>query len=234
MDRLSKSDFEAAIDLWHRFKGRAISRNAGYLILAAVGLESNIGQLLVEGTLSYANIKIDVPDTPHWVTAVFVTGAVVLLIADRLIPIPNSRLEPSPHDVILIKRLRELFDQPMQIFLKDEDFGSYSIGYEPIKRLHNANYVWRGPEYEFIEPKVQEKWLALRISMKEFGHDVATHTWPSDGGRDYVTVYGRNEYPEAPQEYTTERIRKLNELATVVVERYYELDALARRNIPAP
>jgi hypothetical protein len=152
---LTRNNFETGIELWHRLKGRAISRNAGYLILAAVGLESNIVQLLVEGAFSYAHIKVDIPDTPHWVTAVFVVSAVVLLIADRLLPIANSRPEPNPHDVILIKRVRELFDENMQIFLKDEDFGSFTVAYEPISRLHNSNYVWRGPEYEFIEPMVQ-------------------------------------------------------------------------------
>ena len=117
--------------------------------------------------------------------------------------------------------------------MKDEDFASYTIEYEFIGRLHHANYVWRGPEYEFIEPAVQEKWLGLRNAMKEFGHDVAMRTSPADFGRDRVTVYSRNEYPEDPKEHTTENIRKLNDLATVVIERYYELDALARRNIPA-
>jgi hypothetical protein len=231
---LTRNNFETGIELWHRLKGRAISRNAGYLILAAVGLESNIVQLLVEGAFSYAHIKVDIPDTPHWVTAVFVVSAVVLLIADRLLPIAHLRPEPNPHDIVLIKRVRELFDENMQIFLKDEDFGSFTIEYEPISRLHNSNYVWRGPEYEFIEPKVQEKWLALQTIMKEFGNEVATHTSPAEMGRDRVTVYSRNEYPEDRSDRTVERIRKLNDLATTVIERYYEMDALARRNIPAP
>ena len=65
---------------------------------------------------------------------------------------------------------------------------SFSIVYKPISRLHHINYVWRGPEYDFIEPKVQEKWLVLRATMKEFGNDVATYTSPSDMNRDCVKV----------------------------------------------
>ena len=69
MNWLTKPNAETVIDLWHRFKGRPISRNAGYLILAAVGLESNIVQLVIEGGF-LANLKVDIPDTPHWVTAI--------------------------------------------------------------------------------------------------------------------------------------------------------------------
>lgn len=213
-------------------KGRAISRNAGYLILAAVSLESNIVQLLIEGASSYAHVKVDIPDTPHWVTAVFVVSAAVLLVADRLLPVAGLRPEPNPHDILLIKRVRDLFDAEMQIFMKDEDFASYTIDYKPIGRLHHVNYVWRGPEYEFVETAVQEKWSALRVAIKEFGHDVATYTSPTDMGSDRVTVYRRNEYPESPSEHTESNIRKLNDLATTVIERFYELDALARRTIP--
>jgi hypothetical protein len=90
MDWLTKPNAETMIDLWHRFKGHPISRNAGYLVLAAVGLESNIIQSLIEGGFSYAGVKVDIPKTPHWVTAVFVGAAAVLLIADRLIPVTTS------------------------------------------------------------------------------------------------------------------------------------------------
>jgi hypothetical protein len=42
-------------------------------------------------------------------------------------------------------------------------------------------------------------------------------------GRDRVTIYSRNEYPEDRSERTEEKIRKLNDLATTVIERYYEM-----------
>jgi hypothetical protein len=211
-----------------------MARRAGYFILAAVALETDIVQLLAQAAFGAFGIVVTPSDTPHFVAISFAAMGAFLLILDRVLPENRAPVQVNPHDVILIKRVRDLFDENMQIFLRDEDFGGLNIEYDSIKRIHNINYAWRGPEYEFIEPKVQEKWLALRTSMKEFGHDVATYTSPSDMSRDHVTVYSRNEYPEDPKEHTTERIRKLNDLATVVIERYYELDALARRNIPAP
>ena len=211
-----------------------MARRASYFIIAAVALETDIIQLLAQAALGAFGIVVTPNDTPHFVSLAFAAIGAFLLVLDRVLPDNRPVVQVNPHDVVLIKRVRELFDENMQIFLRDEDFAGMNIDYEPIKRIHNINYAWRGPEYEFIEPKVQENWLALRASMKEFGHDVSAYTSTSDMGRDCVTVYSRNEYPEDPKEHTVERIRKLNDLATVIIERYYEMDALARRNIPAP
>jgi phage FluMu gp28-like protein len=49
---ITRRDLEVAIDVWHRFKGRfkgrPISRRAGYLIVAAVALEADVPQLIVD------------------------------------------------------------------------------------------------------------------------------------------------------------------------------------------
>jgi hypothetical protein len=229
---LTRSNLETGIDLWNRLKGRAMARRAGYFVLAAVALETDVLQLLAQAAFAAFGIVVTPSNTPHFVAIAFAAMGGFLLILDRILAETRAAVQVNPHDLVLIKRVRELFDQNMQIFLRDEDFGTFSIEYAPIGRLHHINYVWRGPEFEFIEPRVQEKWSALRASMKEFGHEVATHTWPTEMGRDHVTVYSRNEYPESRSERTEERINKLNDLATTVIERFYEMDALARRNIP--
>jgi hypothetical protein len=211
-----------------------MARRASYFIIAAVALETDVIQLLAQAAFGAFGIIVTPSDTPHFVSIAFAAMGAFLLVLDRVLPENRPTIHVNPHDAVLIRRLRELFDEDMQIFLRDEDFAGMNIEYGSISRLHNVNYAWRGPEYDFIEPKVQEKWLALRASMNEFGHDVAAYTSPSEGSRNHVTVYSRNEYPEEPHEHTIKAIKKLNGLATVVIDRYYELDALARRNIPVP
>ena len=211
-----------------------MARRAGYFILAAVALETDIVQLLAQAAFGAFGIIVTPSDTPHFVSIAFAAMGAFLLVLDRVLPENSSAIQVNPHDVILIRRVRELFDENMQIFLRDEDFASFTIEYESISRLHRINYVWRGPEFDFIEPKVQEKWLALRAAIKVFGHEAAVNTWPAEMGRDRVTVYSLNEDPEHRSERTDARIIKLNDLATTVIDRYYEFDALARRNIPAP
>jgi hypothetical protein len=105
---LTREDLEAAIDLWHRFKGRPLSRRAGYLIVAAVALEADVPQLIVHGLFKTFGIDVPILETPRWVSLGFAALAAVLLVADRLLPerVPIPR--PNPHDVELFRRFRAL------------------------------------------------------------------------------------------------------------------------------
>ena len=67
-----------------------MARRAGYLILAAVALEANLPQMIVQGVFKLLGVDLAIPETPHWVTLGFVLFAVVLLLGDRYLPAANA------------------------------------------------------------------------------------------------------------------------------------------------
>jgi hypothetical protein len=227
MDWLTQPNAEKVIDLWHRFKGRPISRNAGYLILAAVGLESNIVQLLIEGGFSYANVKVDIPDTPHWVTAVFVIAAVVLLIADRLIPITASRPEPNPHDVHLFEQFRGMFDDDVLYFLRTHDFGGGSFHSRYFKVFNNISADWIGGRYNFDDAEMAQIWKKFFAKNRELAELIAVNTTPNSGNMDFCQPWWYAE--DFHTENITERVKLMNDTATEMAELIDQLEAEARR-----
>ena len=93
--RLSKENAEWALASDRFLRGRALTRLAGYLIAAAVALETDILQVLAQAGLRLIGIQATFQDTPHFVVILFVAAAVVLLIADALISNPGPSSEQS-------------------------------------------------------------------------------------------------------------------------------------------
>jgi len=226
MGWFSRKNFEISIDLWHRLKGGAMSRRAGYLILAAVALETDVLQLLIEGGFAFVNIKINIPETPHWVSVSFAGFAVILLVADRYLPLANVRQPPNPHDVELFKRFRELFNDDVMYFLRHHDFGnSFHIRY--FKAFNEISTSWLGSRYQFDDAELALVWSELLPKNRELADLIATYTIPTGNKFDWCQPYWFNE--DWHSDETIKRVKLMNNIGTEMAELIDKLEAEARR-----
>jgi hypothetical protein len=224
LQRLTKANLETAIELWHRFKGRPMARRAGYLILAAVALEANVLQLIVQGIFKLLGTDLPTPETPHWVSLGFAMLAVTLLFGDRYLPEQMALPTPNPHDVALFKQFRELFDDDMMYFLKMHDFGG-SFDRKYFKSFDALNCVWIGSKYEFDDPKMTEILREILPKSRRLTSLMAQYT-TSSGDFEWCRPYWHNEDFHSPK--TIERVKDMNDKATEIAELIDKLEAEAR------
>jgi hypothetical protein len=221
---INRANIESTIDLWHRFKGRAMARNAAYLILAAVALEANMPQMLMQGVFKLAGIDLQMPDTPHWVSVSFVALAVVLLVADRYLPEAHSPLVPNLHDVELYAKFKELFDDDVMYFLRTHDFGGGFPG-RYFTVLNDISAVWVGPRYGFSDPKLSDIWNEFFLKNRQLLKLMAQYTTRT--GNDWCQPYWHDE--DWHSEKTIERVKLMNDVGSEMVDLIDKLEAEARK-----
>jgi hypothetical protein len=221
---LNRANLETSIDLWHRFKGRTMSRRAGYLILAAVALEANMPQMIVQGAFKVIGINLPIPETPHWVSVTFVGFAVLLLFGDRYLP-DSHRASPNPHDVELYAKLRKLFDDDVMYFLRTRDFGGGSFSGKYFNVFDEISAVWVGSRYNFDDANMSNIWEELFPKNRQLVRLIAENTSPT--GRDWCQPHWVGE--DWHSDETMQRVKLMNETATQLVELVDKLEAEARR-----
>ncbi|WP_340672505.1 hypothetical protein [Bradyrhizobium ottawaense] len=220
----NRANVEAAIDLWHRFKGRAMARNAAYLILAAVALEADMPQMLVQGGFKFAGVDLPMPETPHWVSVSFVALAVVLLVTDRWLPEARSPVAPNPHDVELYAKFKNLFDDDVLYFLRTHDFGGgFSGRYFTV--LNDISAVWVGPRYGFNDPELAAIWNEFFPKNRQLVKLIAQYTTRT--GSDWCQPYWHDE--DWHSEETMERVKLMNDTGSELVDLIDKLEAEARK-----
>jgi hypothetical protein len=222
----TRENLEVAIDLWHRFKGRPMSRRAGYLIVAAVALEADVPQLIIHGLFKTLGIDVPILETPHWVSVSFAGLAVILLIADRFLREPAPIQRPNPHDVDLLKRFRALLDDDTMYFLRTHDFGG-SFDAKYFKVFNEISAVWVGSRYQFDDPELSAIWEDLFPKNRELARLIAYNTTPAPGNVDWCQPYWVHDDWHSPE--TTQKIKIMNNTATELAELVDRLEAAARR-----
>jgi hypothetical protein len=205
-----------------------MSRRAGYLILAAVALEANLPQLIVQGSFKAFGIDLPVPDTPHWVSVSFAGLAVLLLIADRYLPETHGTPPPNPHDVQLFNSFRELFDDNVMYFLRTHDFGN---GFDRFffTRLNDVSAAWVGARYEFEDPELRATWDRLFACNRTLVRLMARNTTPLGSNPEWCKCWWSDE-DELP-ERAEKAIKEMNETASELVRVIDELESLARAKL---
>lgn len=224
---ITKRNAENVVDLWLRLKGRAMSRRAGYLILAAVALETDVFGILIEGAFALVNVKVTVPETPHSVSIVFASLAVILLLADRYLPVQKSREAPNPHDIALFKRFREIFDDGVVEFVRLHDFDGSSFDVKYFNAFNRISATWIGSRNEFEDSEMAEVWQRLFSKSRDIARLIAQNTNPHHSSADFCQPHWYDE--DFHSDATIKKVKLMNDTATDLAVIVDELERLARK-----
>lgn len=208
-----------------------MARNAAYLIVAAVALEANMFQMLVQGAFKLAGTDLQMSDTPHWVSVSFVALAVILLIADRYLPEVRSPAAPNPHDVELYAKFKDLVDDDVMYFLRTHDFGAGFSG-RYFRVLNDVSAVWVGSRYGFNDKDLAAIWTEFFSKNRQLVKLMAQYTTRT--GSDWCQPYWHDE--DWHSEETMERVKLMNDTGSEVVDLIDKLEAEARKkwiSVPA-
>lgn len=136
-----------------------------------------------------------------------------------------------PHDVALGLRLRQLFDEPTKVFLREHSFGSPYLH----TRLHGVRDVsyWEGSEYEFENSELDNLASEIVRLSDELYAKLAAYAGPIDRPPGYFAVpldHERIQDRFGPE--TTERIREVNALARQIVQQLDRFEKTFRKLSP--
>lgn len=224
-----KKHIDDAIVLWHKFKGSALARNAGYLILAAIAAQSGLFNYIFLAIAAKLGLSLPVPETSVWVPITFAVLAVCLLIMDRLVP-QHKYIQPTPHpaDINLIDLIKgSLLAEHNQYFIRNHDFGN-DFPLVRVKSYLTAADTWEGPQYEFVDSDVQAAWAIAFDAVCDFADAVGSYTAPSRTETSWQTVHPTHADRELPSQRTIAEIETLNKTSTEMVRRLDELVRVAR------
>ncbi len=165
------------------------------------------------------------------------TVAARIMIASPLVPAAVTWILATisggntahPHDVRLFERIVGLLSPDERHFLRTHDFGSnFSLGRLPAVRDISH---WEGPEYAFLDGKLQKRWGAVKVQIDALCGLIAQTTAPSPGSANLQTVYPRSVDPEDPPRRVILEIKALNDAATAVSKELDAFEPIARRRL---
>ena len=229
---LTKTDIEDVVEIWRKIRGNALARNAGYLILAAIAVQSGIINYIIILVISKFIPGSSISPPSDWVPIALSAIAAVLLICDRILPVGSLGSEnPNPHDEELIQLVREkLLKENIQHFVRMHDFGN-SFPRKRVDPFLEACDTWVGPKYEFVDAEMQAVWLEAYAAICDFALEVAASTAPAWGNPEWQTVHPKSADPELPSERTLAEIKLLNEKASKMMEALDQLERLAKQRL---
>lgn len=223
MNWFNKSNIEWAVSLWVYVRGNRLPRVALILVVAAVGLASNVFQLIVYGAFAFLGQKLPMADTPWWAVALMTIVAALLLVVDRIVPerVPM----PNKHDVSLYEEFKKLFDNNMMYFLRTHDFGN---GFERsfFDPLNTLSAVWVGTRYEFDDKKVREIWDELFPTSRKLVRLMALNTTPEGPDMIWAKPWWKDHDVMPDRAWTA--INEMNDASDRLLELIDKLDAAAR------
>ncbi|MGR9385178.1 hypothetical protein [Rhizobium leguminosarum] len=145
----------------------------------------------------------------------------------------HSGEQLHPHDKVLGRELRTLFDQRTRRFLKEESFGQ-PFKNELLRNLEVLADDWKGANYEFEDAELDNLSAEITRQAKEFCNKIAEYVGSADNwpvGHLSVPL-DRERAEDRFSDATWERIRELRELASLLIEGYEKFEKAFRRLAP--
>jgi hypothetical protein len=158
----------------------------------------------------------------------FIAWAFAEYKADAQAPVAEKL---HPHDIDLGLKLRQLFNEPAKIFLREHSFGQAY----PHTRLHPVRDVsyWEGAEYEFENEELDNIGSEIVRLSDELYTKLAGYAGPIRAPDGYFAVpldHERAQDRFGPE--TTARIAEVNALSRQIVEQLDQFEKVFRKLSP--
>lgn len=172
------------------------------------------------GLTLLANIPIEGGATFDIERAFAVATAIVIWLGAEM---ASARVQPDLHDVSLRQDFRDAARKADDL-LRNHDFGN-SFSITNLTPLIAISEVWKGPDYTFIDKKVQKQFEPLLAEIKAFGDHIGLHAGPTPaGGLATFLLHSEDEWNFS--EKTRENIRLANDQATALLRQIETFEAV--------
>ena len=139
-----------------------------------------------------------------------------------------SGRKPSEHDLSLFARIVELLPEDTIDFLRDHDFDNSFAGNQQQGLFNIA--TWEGSRRKFLDGALQRKWAPLQADIKAFVSALAAGTGPVGAGP-LFSAYPDNIDKMNPPDWVADRIKELNEKASVLSKKADSFEHYARERL---
>lgn len=166
----------------------------------------------------------------HWeFDAAALIGALTALVLWFWAEITSVERTVSSHDLELFENFRKAYGSGEKSLLRDQDF-DHSFIFNKTEGLFEISH-WDDAAFEYVDPKVQEKWRPVRAQTETFAAMIATHTGPVGGNSNLGTVHPDQGDPDFPEDFIVKRIDELNDAAQTLFARLEEFERFARKRL---
>ena len=139
-------------------------------------------------------------------------------------------LDPHPHDVALLTRVREQLNAPVRLFLRQHDFGVPFL-LASVDPLQEMNEEWIGAPYEFHDTELQAAFVPVQQLARELGSLILVHIHAMDGNPRMGTAKTTLDQRQGMQPGTLAAVAKMNDVSTRLTEAIDAFDRIARDRI---
>lgn len=190
-----------------------------------------VQELMQSGSLSFSSVTAFLPALAA-LAGFFVMGAPR---KPDVGPVAHVAPAVAVHDLELFEKFqRDLPFNPTIRLLREADFGA-DYRAEWLQPLNWFVEDWDNPNYEFLDPSLDEARSVLYTSARSLAFDFARETVPHDGNEGWRTVYPWRDRRGPRPQNVLESARVLNEASRSFVPLYDNFVRLGRErlNIPA-
>lgn len=168
-------------------------------------------------------VAISQSSSPLKITGFILTLGVILI--QDLDWLRRARIHP--HDMGLIERLTDIFqDNSTDLFLKEHDFSRHVYDDTQLAPLQLIRDQWRGVDHEFVAPRYQQHWQAMRERLVVL-LDMLEHNNVLKGSNIYHLLPPESEREPGPAlERQLALAGKANTLARTVYDDYQGFRAI--------
>jgi len=136
-----------------------------------------------------------------------------------------------PHDVQLMQKLRDRFQDEDREFLRTHDFGNgHMLG--QTECIRDFGRLWTGAAYEFHDQKMQDALVKLVAAVADISNSVALYTAPAEGNALYMTSKSLEDIRRGERsERTKDNERAMNQKAQVASDALDAIERLAKTRL---
>ncbi|MEC4338613.1 hypothetical protein VPH13_07770 [Stenotrophomonas pavanii] len=189
-----------------------------------------VQELMQGGSLSFSSVTAFLPALAALI-GFFAMGAPRRSDVGSVTPVAPA---VAAHDLELFERFqKELPFNPTVKLLREADFGA-DYRAEWLQPLNRFVEDWDNPNYEFLDPALNEARSILYASARSLAFDFARETVPHDGNEGWRTVYPWRDRTGPRPQHVLESARVLNEASRSFVPLYENFVRLGRQRLNVP
>jgi hypothetical protein len=139
-------------------------------------------------------------------------------------------VEPHPHDIDLLARVRQLFDLPAQRFLRQHSFGE-PFRQDHLNPMYELNENWVGAAFEFHDAPLQGAFADVQAASRELGALVFERVYAMDRRPGFVWTKTDEDVRHGTQQSTVQAVIELNRRSTALADMIDVFERTARDRI---
>ncbi len=211
--RLTKDDAFRVLGI---IFGNRLGRLGSLLAILGATSITGFGQYVLVALFATVGVSLTIPEIPIGISLLILAIGVGTAVYGAHFQAKKNRTEPTPHDVELFQRYRQLITASDLDFLRTHDFGN-SFYRARTDGLDELAKTWTAARNEFNDPDLERLFAIVKARANELNHAISVNTGVHHTNFEMSTALPPNADDWDLPPHVQSAIKQLNVLATQFV-----------------